>query len=161
MAVDMFLKIDGLEGEAKDKLGHGKEIDVISWHFGVTQSGTMHYGGGGGSGKSSFADLQVEKWVDKATTKLFGSCATGKHFTNAVLTVRKAGDNPVEYLKFELTEVLVTSYQTGAVESDERIRETVKLNFAKMGLKYKPQKGDGTPEAEMPFTYDIAGNTRE
>jgi type VI protein secretion system component Hcp len=29
MAVDMFLKLDGVNGESKDKI-HGKEIDVLS-----------------------------------------------------------------------------------------------------------------------------------
>ena len=121
MAVDMFLKIDGLDGESADDT-HGKEIDVLSWDFGVSQSGTLHIATGGGAGKASFSDLLVEKFVDSATTNLFGAVAKGKHFGSAVLTVRKAGDTPLEYLKYEMTEVMITSYKSGAVkeESDER-----------------------------------------
>jgi type VI secretion system secreted protein Hcp len=163
MAVDMFLKIDGLEGESKDKHGHGKEIDVISWYFGVQQSGTMHYGGGGGGGKAKFDDLLVEKWVDSATTNLFAAVATGKHFKNVVLTVRKAGETPLEYMKFELTDCLITSYDTGgkADTTDDRIRETVKLNYAKIGLKYKPQTQEGPGSGEMEQVFDVAGNFKE
>src|SRR5262245_40502734 len=140
MSVDMFLKIEGLDGESADNT-HGKEIDVLSWSFGVTQSGTMHTATGGGAGKATFTDLQVEKWVDSASTNLFGAVGTGKHFDSAKLTVRKAGGTQVEYLIYEMKNVIITSYQTGGMSTDEddRVRETVKLNFAEVELKYKPQ----------------------
>ena len=52
MAVDMFIKIDTIDGESLDDT-HAKEIDVLSWSWGATQSGTTHMGGGSGSGKVS------------------------------------------------------------------------------------------------------------
>jgi type VI protein secretion system component Hcp len=51
MAVDMFLKIDGVTGEAKDKV-HGKEIDVLSWSWGMGNHGSAHVLGGAGQGKN-------------------------------------------------------------------------------------------------------------
>ena len=41
---DYFLKVDGVEGEAPDSK-HKNEIDVQSWSWGETQTGT-HAGGG-------------------------------------------------------------------------------------------------------------------
>ena len=38
MAVDYFLKIDGIEGESTDKK-HAKEIDVDAWSWGESQTG--------------------------------------------------------------------------------------------------------------------------
>ncbi len=67
MAVDMFLKIDGLEGESVDA-EHANEIDILAWSWGMSQSGSMHMGKGGGSGKVSVQDLSVTKWVDQAKT---------------------------------------------------------------------------------------------
>jgi type VI secretion system secreted protein Hcp len=55
MAVDMFLKVDGIEGESQDEK-HAKEIDVLSWSWGMSQSGTSHMGGGGGGGKVAVQD---------------------------------------------------------------------------------------------------------
>ncbi|HVQ74408.1 MAG TPA: type VI secretion system tube protein Hcp, partial [Candidatus Binatia bacterium] len=52
MAVDMFMTVDGIEGESKDG-SHKNEIDVLSWSWGLSQSGTGHVGGGSGSGKVS------------------------------------------------------------------------------------------------------------
>ena len=44
--VDYFLKIDGIDGESSDDK-HKNEIQVESWSFGETQTGTGAYGGGG------------------------------------------------------------------------------------------------------------------
>jgi type VI protein secretion system component Hcp len=37
MAVDMFMKIDTVDGEAQDTK-HKKEIDVLSWSWGMSNS---------------------------------------------------------------------------------------------------------------------------
>jgi RHS repeat-associated protein len=65
-AVDMFIKIGDLKGEAQDKV-HKDKIDVLAWSWGASQSGTMHTGGGGGGGKHCIKDLPLsKKSVDKA-----------------------------------------------------------------------------------------------
>jgi len=38
MAVDMFIKIDTVDGEAQDSK-HKKEIDVLTWSWGLSNSG--------------------------------------------------------------------------------------------------------------------------
>lgn len=53
MALDMFIKIDGIKGESTDDK-HKDEIDVLSWSWGMSQSGTVHTTGGSGAGKVSF-----------------------------------------------------------------------------------------------------------
>lgn len=96
MAVDMFLKLTDIEGEAQDKT-HEKEIDVLAWSWGMSQSGTFHAGGGGGSGKANFQDISITKYVDKASMTLMGKVATGEHIAEATLIVRKAGGkDPLE-----------------------------------------------------------------
>ena len=45
MAVDMFIKIKGHDGESKDDK-HKKQIDVLAWSWGMSQSGSFHTGGG-------------------------------------------------------------------------------------------------------------------
>jgi type VI secretion system secreted protein Hcp len=63
MAVDMFLKLNGVTGESKDKV-HNKEIDILSWSWGMLNSGTAHVGGGAGSGKVSVQDLSlINSWT--------------------------------------------------------------------------------------------------
>jgi type VI secretion system secreted protein Hcp len=161
MAVDMFLKISdaGFEGESKDAK-HAKEIDVLAWSWGLSQSGTFHGGGGGGAGKANFQDLSVTKWVDASSAALMLACANGKHLGTATLTVRKAGEKPLEYLIIKMTDVLVTSVSTGGSGGEDRLTENISLNFAKVELAYVPQKKDGTGEAAKEFKWDISQNLK-
>ncbi len=69
MAVDYFLKIDGIPGESKDHK-HKDEIDILSWSWGESQTGTMRTGGGGGAGKVNMQDFHFVMKVNKATPKL-------------------------------------------------------------------------------------------
>ena len=90
MAVDYFLKIKGIEGESFDAK-HKNEIDVLSWSWGETQSGSHAAGGGGGAGKVSMQDFSFVMKVNKASPKLLLACANGEHIPEATLVCRKAG----------------------------------------------------------------------
>jgi type VI secretion system secreted protein Hcp len=157
MAFDMFIKIEGAEGESKDK-AHSGEIDVLAWNWGMTQSGSRHVGGGGGSGKVNVHDLTLVKYVDKATPNLMLFCCNGKHVPSALLTVRKAGENPLEYLKIKMSDCLIAAVQGGAATADDRHTETVTLNFAKVEVDYTPQKEDGTGDSAKHMGWHIAEN---
>ena len=157
MAVDMFLKIDDIKGEAQDAK-HKDEIEVLSWSWGVTQSGSSHTGSGGGAGKVNVNDLSFTKHVDRSTPNLFRNCCTGKHMANAVLVVRKAGGTALEYLKITLSEVIVTGVSTGG-SGGEVLTENVTLNFAKVKLDYIPQKKDGSGDGIVTMGWDIATST--
>ncbi len=159
MAVDMFIKIDGITGESKDHK-HKDTIDVLAWSWGMSQSGSFHGGGGGGAGKANVQDLSITKHVDKSSPLLMLSCCNGKHIKEALLTVRKAGENPLEYLKIKLTEVMVTAVSTGGSGGEDRLTENVTLNFAKVQLDYLPQKSDGSGDAPVPFGWHIAENKK-
>ncbi|MCG8907801.1 MULTISPECIES: Hcp family type VI secretion system effector [Pseudomonas] len=162
MAVDIFIKIGDIKGESMDKT-HKDEIDVLNWSWGMTQSGNMHVGGGGGAGKVSIQDLTLTKYVDKATPNLMMHCSSGKHIDKAVLTVRKAGgDNQVEYLIITLQEVLVTSLHTGGSGGDDRITETVSLNFGQVSVDYQPQKADGGKDGgPIKYGWNIRQNVKK
>ena len=128
MAVDMFLLLDGIKGESGDKT-HKGEIDVLAWSWGLSNSGSFHQGEGGGSGKANFQDMSVTKYVDKASADLLYCSASGKHIPKAKLTVRKAGENPLEYLTFELENILVSSVSTGGSGGEDRLTENVSLRL--------------------------------
>lgn len=161
MAVDMFLKFTpDLKGESVDSK-HKEEIDVLSWSFGASQSATTHMGGGGGAGKVNVQDISITKYMDKASPQLFFSCASGKHYDSVLLTCRKAGgDNKVDYLKYKLTEVLVSSYQTGASGGEDRLTENISLNFAKIEIEYTPQDAKGAAAGVAKAGWDIAKNIK-
>lgn len=154
-SADMFLKIEGIQGESVDR-DHADEIDVLAWSWGMTNSGSMHVSGGGTSGKSSFQDISVTKYVDRTTPNLIQKLATGDHYPSAILTIRKAGADPLEYLVITLTDVLVTSISTGGDGTEGKVTEKITLNFKTFELVYKPQQADGSGGAPVDVAYDIA-----
>lgn len=158
-AVDYFLKIDGIDGESGDAK-HANEIQLMSWSFGETQAGSHSFGGGGGAGKVVMQDFHFTMNTNKASPKLFLACANGEHIKNAVLTCRKAGKEQQEYLKWTFSDLLVSSYQTGGSGGDVIPVDQISLNFTKVEIGYKPQKPDGTLDAESKAGYDLKKNQK-
>ena len=157
MAVDMFIKIKGVAGEAEDN-DHKGENDVLAWSWGMSQSGTMHVGGGGGAGKANFQDLGITKWVDKGSVTLMQACSKGTHIESAQLIVRKAGDKPLEYIKLDMKELIVTSVSTGGSGGEDRLTENVSLNFREWKMTYTPQDDKGAGGGAVDFGFNIAKN---
>jgi len=158
MAMDMFIKIDDLKGESKDKT-HAGEIDVLAWSWGMSQSGTTHVGGGSGSGKVNVQDISITKFVDASSAALQLSCANGKHYKTATLVCRKAGENPLEYIVITMTDLIISSISTGGSGGEDRLTENVTLNFANVKFSYTEQDAKGaakTPKKE--YTWNIAQN---
>jgi type VI secretion system secreted protein Hcp len=159
MAVDMFLKLDGIKGESVDHK-HSEEINVLAWSWGVSNSGSAHMGAGAGSGKVNVQDLSITKYIEKSSTDLMLAACSGKHIPSALLTVRKAGEKPLEYLKIKLTDVLISSVSSGGSGGEDRLTENISLNFSKVEVEYTPQKKDGSGDKTMTMGWDIAKNVK-
>lgn len=158
MAVDQFIKIGDIEGESQDEV-HAGEIAVLAWSWGMSQSGSMHSGTGGGAGKVSIQDVSITKYVDKSTPILMKACSDGTQFPEAKLTVRKAGTEPLEYIIITMTNVIITSVSTGGSGGEDQLTENTTLNFAEVTVDYQPQGADGSPDGgAITYGWDIAGN---
>jgi type VI secretion system secreted protein Hcp len=157
MASDIFAKIGDIKGESPDDK-HKGEIEVLSWSWGVTQSGTMAHGGGGGEGKANFNDFNFTHHIDKASPVLMKACATGEHIKEATITVRKAGKGQQEFLIIKMNDIIITGVAPSGAGDGAATAEHVALQFAKVDLEYKPQKADGSLDAGVHFKYDIKGN---
>jgi type VI secretion system secreted protein Hcp len=158
MASDLFIKIGTYKGESSDKT-HKDEIDVLSWSWGVNQTGSMGHGGGGGAGKASFHDLTFVHHVDAASPNLLYACASGEHIKDAKMTVRKAGKTAQEFLVIKMSDVLITSVSP-AGHDGANTSESVSLQFSKVELEYKAQKPDGSLDSGIQFKWDIKQNVK-
>jgi len=161
MAVDAFMKIDDLVGESADK-ERSKEIEVLSWSWGMSQLGSTHSGTGGGSGKVSVQDLSFVKKIDTTSPNIIAMCCSGKHYKEATLTLRKAGSKgPVNYLVIKMEELIISNYSTGGSgEGSEILHENVTLNFGKFMVTYTPQDKNGDALPKLSAGFDIAANTK-
>lgn len=155
--VDAFLKLDGVKGESQDSK-HSGEIEVLSWNWSMTNTGSAHYGAGMGAGKVEVGDIHFIKRVDTATPILMKACATGQHMASGTLTVRKAGGTALEYFKLELKGILVSSIRPGSDPSSPFLMEDVAINFASFKVTYTPQDEKGAGGSAVDFGYDIQKN---
>jgi type VI secretion system secreted protein Hcp len=157
MAVDLFLKIDGVSGESPDAK-HKGEIQLESFSWGETHAGGGPVGSGGGAGKVQVQDLVVAMHVSKASPVLMLACAAGKHHKEAVLTVRKAGKSQQEFLVFKFTDVTVTSYQTGGSAQFDVVSDQASIGFSTIQMEYRPQKPDGSLDTPVKAGWDVKNN---
>ena len=158
MAVDYFLKIDGIEGDSQDAQ-HKGELVVESFTWGETQTGTSTSGGGGGAGKVSMQDFHVVTRMSKASPKLFLACASGQHLKSAVLTGRRGGKEQTEFLKWALADVLVTSYQTTGGTDDGAVpTDSLSLSFTRIDVEYQERRPDGSSTGPVKAGWDLKAN---
>jgi type VI secretion system secreted protein Hcp len=155
MAVDMFLMLDGIKGESSDSK-HKGEIDIQSFSWGMAQTGSGHRGTGSGTGKVDVNDISIVKVVDKSSPTLMLACANGKHIAKGKITLRKAGENPLDYLTIDLENILVSNYQTNGVNTADVHTESISLNFVKVKLEYWTQTDKGAKGENANFSWDIA-----
>ena len=151
MAFDAFLKIDGIDGESTAKKHEG-EIEVLSFSWNIKNTSTPNSGGGGGSGKAVLSDFNIVKHVDKASPALMVAVCTGKRIDDALFTVEQArgGRGGEAFLKIKLTDVLISSYQTGGGGNDVPT-DQVSLNFVKINVQVRDDRGQWVEEESCNF----------
>jgi type VI secretion system secreted protein Hcp len=156
-ASDMFLKIGTIRGESTDQK-HKGEIDVLAWSWGQS-AGTAETK----RGKLPVAciqDLALVKSVDSASPDLIMMGVTGNVVPEAVLTVRKSGGDQQEaFFTLKLTNVIVSSYQTGGSAGDDnRLTESLALHFDSLQGEYRAQDAKGT--LGNPVFFNVSGACR-
>lgn len=151
-----FLTIDGIKGESTDSKLAGA-IDIKSFSFGVTNSGSASVGGGLGSGKASFSSFKFNKLYDSSSPALFEGTATGEHFKAATFTFRRTGADQAQFLTIKLSDVLITGYQQGGTK-EPPLLESVSLDASKIAIEYRPQRADGSLGSPITAGYDVVEN---
>jgi type VI secretion system secreted protein Hcp len=163
MAGDIFIKIGDIKGESQAD-GHKDEIELMSWSWGATQSGSTQSLTGSTAGKVNVHDLTFTKLVDVATPNLVKAVCGGTAYKEALLVCQKSAGNgkpKVPYLKIKLGNVLISSYSTGGAGGSDETTETISLNFGKVELTYTQQTPEGTAGKAVPMAWNIpAGNEK-
>jgi type VI secretion system secreted protein Hcp len=103
--------------------------------------------GGAASGKATIRELRIVKKVDKASTAMMSALRTNEVIKEAVLTLRKTGKTPLEYLKITINQGRIVSLEieAGDTGGGSTLVERVSFSFNKIEVEYTPQGGDGQP----------------
>jgi type VI secretion system secreted protein Hcp len=156
-AVDLYLKLEGVTGESKDK-DHKDEMEIQSWSWGVANQGYYGTGSGGARGKGSVQEISVIKHVDRGSVECFKRCLTGHHFTTGKLTAYKAaGDGKrVPYLQIEMKKVFVTALNASGSGGDIVPTESMSMNFEEFNYIYMVQDDQGGEGKTTEFGYNLS-----
>jgi type VI secretion system secreted protein Hcp len=153
-AFDVFIKFDGITGESTMK-GEEGAIKITSFEFSGTS--VADTATGLASGKRQLSEIVVQKAADAASISLFKSFLTGDHLQNVEIdfvTTERGTATP--YLKYELTNVFVTSYSLSS-GGNERPTESLSLNFQKIATTFVGQVPGATAGAAPPSAgWDLA-----
>lgn len=147
MAVDMFLKIDGIDGDSRDHK-HKGEIELLSFSWGISNPASS---GGGGAGKPSVSDFSIIKQMDKTSPLLMEKCCQGERISGVLVTLAK-GEDKLDFYKIKLTDVLISSYQTGGSNNGGGVpMESVSFSFASVDISAADRRGQFVSQTSCNF----------
>jgi type VI secretion system secreted protein Hcp len=151
--VDLFLKIDGIEGETQDSK-HKGELQIKSFSEGVTNKITG--ASSDDAGLSTWRDADFTMSMDKGYPKLFQACVSGDRIKKAVLTFRKAGKGQQEFLKITFSDVLISHCRVEGKTNAAIVPSlSFSFNYAQIEEEYKVQKDDGSLSGAIKYTHSI------
>ncbi|HEX9890070.1 MAG TPA: type VI secretion system tube protein Hcp [Nitriliruptorales bacterium] len=159
-AVTMYIKIGDIKGESTDA-AHGEWIDLQSVSHSIQRPSGSNTGATRQRSSATFGDIVCVKQLDKSTPKLMESISSGRnHATTMVELLRDVGSDapPAVYLKIELTNVQITSYDlngsTGAVPT-----ESFSLNYEEIKVTYTPYDDTGKAGGKVEYSWKVEEGT--
>jgi type VI secretion system secreted protein Hcp len=155
MAVDYFLKLDGIQGESQDS-NHKDEIQIMSWSWGASQVSSVAGTGGSGAGKADLSDFSIMAYFDKSTPKFFKSIGAGSHIAQGTMSAIKSGADGKPYLKVDFKELFVSSLQISG--SSEIPTVSISFSYNEIKIDYSVQDEKGNLKSTGPVTYNTKEN---
>jgi len=152
----VFAKYDGFDGESKDD-NHDKWIDVLSIDWGA------HKPGGGSTGQSRrrgaaiVEDITLTIEYEKASPKIQEKCLKGEVIPKLEIEQTATyGGARATYLKYELKNVMITSYQVNASGNDE-VPPTVVVgnNFEEIKVTYTEFDDEGSSAGNVEYEFAV------
>lgn len=159
MAVDMFLKVEGIDGESSDD-AHAQWIELLSYSHGVSQPVSGASGTGGRTaGRADFQDFTVTKTLDASTPDLNLHCANGKHIPKIEIELCLATEDKHVFMKYEMEDVIVSSISPGgSSDGGGKPLETVSFAYGTFKWEYTPIDSKGAPGAATDRTWLLKEN---
>ncbi|MES9939064.1 MAG: type VI secretion system tube protein Hcp [Candidatus Thiodiazotropha sp. 6PLUC2] len=162
MGVDLFMKIDGADGESTDD-AHSKWCELLSYSHGVSQPTSGASGTGGRTGgRANFDNFIAVKTIDNATPDLNIKCAKGEHIPKLEVECCLASGDKHTFMKYTMEDVIVTSVTPGGSQGDEtKPLETVSFAYGKIKWEYTPIDHTGKPGSTVDRTWSLEKNKQE
>jgi len=162
-----YIKFDGVDGESSNK-DYDKWIVIESFGHSIHQS-DIGIGATKKAGEVILDDIVLTKYVDKSSPKLMEAMTKGTKFPNVVMEITKniggngTGEENKTYLKYELKNVLITSYSISGsnLPQDDIPTEEITFNYEKIKTTYTEyDKNTGRIKGMVEFIFDLIMSKR-
>ncbi len=136
MAIDMFLKLDGINGGSKN-YSHKGWSDVKSFGWGMVSnrsSSTVS-----DKDMTSFREISISKLISTDSAAIMMLYAQGKTIDFAelkVVPISTKKSDKLKYLSLRMEDVLVKSIVTGGDSSEDFFNEKIILLFNRVKYEY-------------------------
>lgn len=152
----VFAKFDGVEGESTDA-DHDKWIDVLSVQWGMRRAGEGATGATRSRGAVVTEDMVLTKLIDKVSPKMMASCVRGEVIPKLEIesSATYTDGARATYLKYELTNVMVTSYKVGPSAGENRPTVEVGLNFEEIKVTYTENDAAGKKKGNVEYSWKV------
>jgi type VI secretion system secreted protein Hcp len=161
MAFDVFLKIEGIDGESTDSK-HQNWIEILAYSHGTTQfaAGSRSSGGAASGGRCDHQDFTFTKTLDKATPKLLLHCCNGKHIPSATLQLNRATGDKTKFMEYKLEDIIVSSLTYNGATGMDLPGETVSFNYGKITWTYtETDHKTGSAKGNVTANWSVVENT--
>jgi type VI secretion system secreted protein Hcp len=161
MAVEIFLKLDGIDGESVKKGAEGW-IELFSFSNGASNPSSVAFGTGSGAGKVDLSSLSLQKQLDKSSPKLFLNCCAGTHIATGMMIVREAtgADTTQVYFQYDMTEVFIDSISWGGSAGGGKPSESCSVSAKSLQITYLPQDSTGAVGNKIVVGWDVSKNQK-
>ncbi|MGV8073236.1 MAG: Hcp family type VI secretion system effector [Syntrophobacteraceae bacterium] len=153
----LFIKFDGIDGECNDK-DHKNWSDLLAMSWGLHKAGAGATGQTRRRGVVTVEDVVITKELDKASPKLSESVCTGKVFPKVEIhdTTTYGEGNRAAFLKFELKNVMVSSFNLSAAGGGDAVpTESVSLNFEEIKQTYVEYDSKGSKKGNVEMSWKV------
>ncbi len=161
MAIEIFLKLDGIPGESQ-KSGAEGWIEVFSFSNGASNPSSVAFGTGSGAGKVDLSSLSLQKQLDISSPKLFLNCCAGNHIATGQMIVREAtgSETTQTYFQYDMTEVFIDSVSWGGAAGGGKPSESLSMSAKSLQVTYTPQSADGSLGSKVVTGWNVTTNSK-
>ena len=152
-----FAKYEGIDGESDDA-NHGKWIDVVSIDWGAQKPGGGATGQSRRRGAAVVGDMELITEYEKSSPKLQEKCLKGEIIPKLELECTATyGGARATYLKYELKNVMITSFKTHASGNDAAGPPTVTIgnNFEEVKVTYTEYDKEGSSKGNVETEFKV------
>jgi len=156
-AYDMFLKIEGMDGESVDA-NHAKWMDVMEYGWGVE----VVPGGSSRMTSSQHLGLVITKTLDKTSPGLALKCSKGEHIPSVILAICQAEGDRTQIMRYTLEDAVVTSvHVSGSAADGMRPVEEISFSYRRITWLYTELDATGKAKGNVEFTWNVEQNLEE